>query len=83
MHFEVYEPSRYASVAATRVLSLAVRAAPRDDGLTDPNNGPDAVRHARSPADYRGCAAERRCGPPVSEVSGGNSPSSCAASTDI
>ena len=35
----------------------------RDDGLTDPDNGPDAVRHARSPADYRGCAAERRCGP--------------------
>jgi hypothetical protein len=22
----------------------------RDDGLTDPDNGPDAVRHARSPA---------------------------------
>jgi hypothetical protein len=35
----------------------------RDDELTDPDNGPDAVRHARSPADYRRCAAERRCGP--------------------
>jgi hypothetical protein len=54
----------------------------RDDGLTDPDNGPDAVRHASRLPGYRGCAAERRCGPPVSKVSGGNSPSSCAASTD-
>jgi hypothetical protein len=31
----------------------------RDDGLTDPDNGPDAVRHARSPVRLPGCAAER------------------------
>src|SRR5918997_6733079 len=64
-------------------LSLAVRAAPRDDGLTDPTMGlMRSVMPGRLP-DYRGWEAERRCGPPVSEVSGRNSPSSCAAPTDI
>jgi hypothetical protein len=34
----------------------------RDDELANPDNGPDAVRHACP--NYRGCAAERRrCGP--------------------
>jgi hypothetical protein len=30
----------------------------RDDGLTDPDNGPDAVRHARSPARLPGGAQQ-------------------------
>jgi hypothetical protein len=54
----------------------------RDDALTDPDNGPDAVLMPGRLPDYRGAAAERRCGPSCSEVSGGNSPLSCAASTD-
>jgi hypothetical protein len=54
----------------------------RDDGLTDPNDGPEAVRPPRSPArlpEVRSRAAMRS---PCSEVSSGNSPSSCAESTD-
>ena len=54
----------------------------RDDGLTDPDNGPDAVRHARSPARLPGVRSRAAMRSPCSEVSGGNSPSSCAASTD-
>jgi hypothetical protein len=30
----------------------------RDDGLTDPDNGPDAVRHAKSPARLPGGAQQ-------------------------
>ena len=53
-----------------------------DDGLTDPDNGPDAVRHARSPARLPGARSRAAMRSPSSEVSSENSPSSCAASTD-
>ena len=64
-------------------LSLACcPSSARDDGITDPDNGPDAVRHVRSPARLPGVRSRAAMQPPYSEVSGGNSPSSCAASTD-
>jgi hypothetical protein len=54
----------------------------RDDGLTDPDKEPDALRHARSPARLPGLCSRAAMRSPCSEVSGGNLPSSCAASTD-
>jgi hypothetical protein len=55
----------------------------RDDRLTDPDCQTGLMRSVmpgRLP-DYLGCAAAAMRSP-CSEVSGGNSPSSCAASTD-
>ena len=37
----------------------------RDDGLTDPDNGPDAVRHARSPARLPGVRSRAAMRSPV------------------
>jgi hypothetical protein len=54
----------------------------RDDGLTDPGNGPDAVRYARSPAPSTGVRSRAAMRFLCLEVRGGNSASSCAASTD-
>jgi hypothetical protein len=63
MTLEINEPSRYASAAATRALSLAVRAAPVMMDSRTPTTGlMRSVMPGRLP-DYRGCAAERRCGP--------------------
>ena len=64
-HFEVNEPSRYASAAATRALSLAGRVAPVMMDSRTPTTGlmPSVMPGRLS--DHRGCAAERRCGPPA------------------
>jgi hypothetical protein len=52
------------------------------DSRTPTVNGPNAVRHARSPARLPGVRNRAVMRSPRSEVSSGNSPSSCAVSTD-
>jgi hypothetical protein len=42
----------------------------RNDGLTDPDNGPDAVRHARSPARLPGVRSRAAMRLPCSEQVG-------------
>ena len=82
MTLEINDPSRYTSAAATRALSLAVRAAPVMMDSRTPTTGLMRSVMPGRLSDYRGVRSRAAMRSPSSEVNGGNSPSSCAASTD-
>jgi hypothetical protein len=82
MTLKTNESSRYCLGGCDPGAQSCCPRSARDDGLTDPDNGPHAVRDARSPARLPRVRSRAALRSLCSEVSGGNSPSSCAASTD-